>query len=118
MGLVLDPLGCRGDISSWTPLCALCPSADGDEGTGCESLSARDRAVSTPKPPGITLSLPLTSSACPPTTLLSSPPPTEPEDGLMEQAAELRAVVSDLSVLSSRIQELEQSEFRALQAEM
>lgn len=36
----------------------------------------------------------------------------------MEQAAELRAVVSDLSVLSSRIQELEQSEFRALQAEM
>lgn len=36
----------------------------------------------------------------------------------MEQAAELRAVVSDLSALSSRIQELEQSEFRALQAEI
>ncbi|XP_024997844.3 sperm-associated antigen 5 isoform X1 [Gallus gallus] len=72
---------------------ALCPSADGDEGTEGESTSARDRAASTPKPP-------------------------EPEDGLMEQAAELRAVVSDLSALSSRIQELEQSEFRALQAEI
>ncbi|XP_015736525.1 sperm-associated antigen 5 [Coturnix japonica] len=66
---------------------------DGDEGTGAESTSARDRAVSTPKP-------------------------AEPEDGLMELAAELRAVVSDLSVLSSRIQELEQSEFRALQTEI
>ncbi|XP_072209356.1 sperm-associated antigen 5 [Excalfactoria chinensis] len=66
---------------------------DGDEGAGAESTSARDRAASTPKP-------------------------AEPEDGLMEQAAELRAVVSDLSVLSSRIQELEQSEFRALQTEI
>ncbi|XP_048822942.1 sperm-associated antigen 5 isoform X3 [Lagopus muta] len=99
--------------SAWTPVCRTparhtphrargsfvgsvlkaVSGRDGDEGTGCESLSARDRAVSTPKPP-------------------------EPEDGLMEQAAELRAVVSDLSVLSSRIQELEQSEFRALQAEI
>ncbi|XP_042667241.1 LOW QUALITY PROTEIN: sperm-associated antigen 5 [Centrocercus urophasianus] len=99
--------------SAWTPVCRTpachtphrargsfvgsvlkaVSGRDGDEGTGCESLSARDRAVSTPKPP-------------------------EPEDGLMEQAAELRAVVSDLSVLSSRMQELEQSEFRALQAEI
>ncbi|POI21950.1 hypothetical protein CIB84_014303, partial [Bambusicola thoracicus] len=110
----------EGDISSWVPprLQALCPSTDGDEGTEGESTSARDRAASTPKPPGTTLSLPLVSPACPPSTLLSSPLPAEPEDALMEQAAELRAVVSDLSALSSRIQELEQSEFRALQAEI
>lgn len=31
---------------------------------------------------------------------------------------ELRAMVSDLTMLSSRIQELEQSEFKALQMEM
>lgn len=44
--------------------------------------------------------------------------PTEPEDGLLESVKELRAVVSDLAMLSSRIQELEQSEFKALQREM
>lgn len=36
----------------------------------------------------------------------------------MESVKELRAVVSNLAMLSSRIQELEQSEFRALQTEM
>jgi len=44
--------------------------------------------------------------------------PTEPEVGLLESVRELRAVVSDLTMLSSRIQELEQSEFKALQTEM
>ncbi|XP_069729981.1 sperm-associated antigen 5 [Phaenicophaeus curvirostris] len=44
--------------------------------------------------------------------------PTEPEDSLLESVKELRAVVSDLSLLSTRIQELEQSEFKALQAEI
>ncbi|XP_009324505.1 PREDICTED: sperm-associated antigen 5, partial [Pygoscelis adeliae] len=42
----------------------------------------------------------------------------EPEDGLLESVKELRAVVSDLAMLSSRIQELEQSEFKALQREI
>lgn len=36
----------------------------------------------------------------------------------MESVKELRAVVSNLAMLSCRIQELEQSEFRALQTEM
>uniref|UniRef100_A0A8C9EUE1 Sperm-associated antigen 5 n=1 Tax=Pavo cristatus TaxID=9049 RepID=A0A8C9EUE1_PAVCR len=99
--------------SAWTPVCRTparhtphraresfvgsvlkaVSGRDGDEGTGGESTSARGRAASTPKPP-------------------------EPEVSLTEQVAELRAVVSDLSVLSSRMQELEQSEFRALQAEI
>ncbi|PKU31947.1 sperm-associated antigen 5 [Limosa lapponica baueri] len=42
----------------------------------------------------------------------------EPEDGLLESVKELRSVVSNLAMLSSRIQELEQSEFRALQTEI
>ncbi|XP_075374042.1 sperm-associated antigen 5 [Mycteria americana] len=48
----------------------------------------------------------------------STPKPTEPEDGLLESVKGLRAVVSDLAMLSSRIQELEQSEFKALQTEI
>ncbi|XP_059685494.1 sperm-associated antigen 5 [Gavia stellata] len=48
----------------------------------------------------------------------STPKPTEPEDGLLESVKELRAIVSDLTMLSSRIQELEQSEFKALQTEI
>ncbi|XP_071620843.1 sperm-associated antigen 5 [Heliangelus exortis] len=48
----------------------------------------------------------------------SSPKPTEPEEGLLESVKELRAVVSDLAMLSSRIQDLEQSEFKALQTEI
>lgn len=46
------------------------------------------------------------------------PLPAEPEGGLIERVAELRAVVSELSLLSTRIQELEQSEFKALEAKM
>ncbi|XP_039576447.1 sperm-associated antigen 5 [Passer montanus] len=42
----------------------------------------------------------------------------DPEDTLLESVKELRAVVSSLTMLSSRIQELEQSEFRALQTEI
>ncbi|XP_054143414.1 sperm-associated antigen 5 [Melozone crissalis] len=42
----------------------------------------------------------------------------DPEDILLENVKELRAVVSSLAMLSSRIQELEQSEFRALQTEI
>uniref|UniRef100_A0A8C5NMC3 Sperm-associated antigen 5 n=1 Tax=Junco hyemalis TaxID=40217 RepID=A0A8C5NMC3_JUNHY len=42
----------------------------------------------------------------------------DPEDTLLERVKELRAVVSSLAMLSSRIQELEQSEFRALQTEI
>ncbi|XP_009463454.1 PREDICTED: sperm-associated antigen 5-like [Nipponia nippon] len=42
----------------------------------------------------------------------------EPEDGLLESMKELRAVVSDLAMLSSRIQDLEQSKFKALQTEL
>ncbi|XP_041338719.1 sperm-associated antigen 5 [Pyrgilauda ruficollis] len=42
----------------------------------------------------------------------------DPEDTLLESVKELRAVVSNLAMLSSRIQELEQSEFRALQTEI
>lgn len=44
--------------------------------------------------------------------------PADLEDTLVESVKELRAVVSNLAMLSSRIQELEQSEFRALQVEM
>ncbi|XP_056362856.1 sperm-associated antigen 5 [Oenanthe melanoleuca] len=44
--------------------------------------------------------------------------PTDPEDTLLESVKELRAVVSNLAMLSTRIQELEQSEFRALQTEI
>lgn len=54
----------------------------------------------------------------PPCRSRASDLPTEPEDGLLENMKELRAVVSDLAMLSSRIQELEQSEFKALQTEM
>ncbi|KAM6049083.1 sperm-associated antigen 5 [Chlamydotis macqueenii] len=66
---------------------------DADEAAGGGSAMTKDKAASTPKP-------------------------TEPEDGLLESVKELRAVVSDLAMLSSRIQELEQSEFRALQTEI
>ncbi|KAM6118583.1 sperm-associated antigen 5 [Phoenicopterus ruber ruber] len=48
----------------------------------------------------------------------STPKPIEPEEGLLESVKELRAMVSDLAMLSSRIQELEQSEFKALQTEI
>ncbi|XP_005056848.1 PREDICTED: sperm-associated antigen 5 [Ficedula albicollis] len=48
----------------------------------------------------------------------SVPKPTDPEDTLLESVKELRAVVSNLAMLSTRIQELEQSEFRALQTEI
>lgn len=44
--------------------------------------------------------------------------PADPEDALLESVKELRDVVSNLTMLSSRIQELEQSKFRALQTEM
>ena len=44
--------------------------------------------------------------------------PTEPEDGLLESVKQLRSVVSDLAMLSCRIQDLEQSKFKALQTEM
>ncbi|KAM4886584.1 sperm-associated antigen 5 [Sylvia borin] len=50
--------------------------------------------------------------------LASVPKPIDPEDTLLESVKELRAVVSNLAMLSSRIQELEQSEFRALQMEI
>ncbi|XP_030318543.1 sperm-associated antigen 5 [Calypte anna] len=48
----------------------------------------------------------------------SSLKPTEPEEGLLESVKELRAVVSDLVMLSSRIQDLEQGEFKALQTKI
>ncbi|XP_014731885.1 PREDICTED: sperm-associated antigen 5 [Sturnus vulgaris] len=48
----------------------------------------------------------------------SVPKAIDPEDTLLESVKELRAVVSNLAMLSSRIQELEQSEFRALQTEI
>ncbi|XP_051491936.1 sperm-associated antigen 5 [Apus apus] len=48
----------------------------------------------------------------------STPKPTEPEDGLLESVKELRAVVSDLAMLSTCIEDLEQSEFKALQTEI
>ncbi|KAM6373212.1 sperm-associated antigen 5 [Pluvialis apricaria] len=63
---------------------------DPDETVGRGSAFTRDKPASTPKP-------------------------TVPEDGLLESAKELRAVVSDLTMLSCRIQNLEQSEFKALQ---
>ncbi|XP_035756450.1 sperm-associated antigen 5 [Egretta garzetta] len=65
---------------------------DADEATGGGSAFTKDKSASTPKP-------------------------IEPEDGLLENMKELRAVVSDLAMLSCRIQELEQSEFKALQTE-
>ncbi|XP_009954810.1 PREDICTED: sperm-associated antigen 5, partial [Leptosomus discolor] len=66
---------------------------DADEATGGGTAFTKDRPASTPKP-------------------------IEPEDGLLESVKELRAVVSNLTMLSSRIQELEQSEFKALQTEI
>ncbi|KAM7088379.1 LOW QUALITY PROTEIN: sperm-associated antigen 5 [Ciconia maguari] len=66
---------------------------DADEAAGGGSAFTKDKPASTPKP-------------------------IEPEDGLLESVKELRAVVSDLAMLSSRIQELEQSEFKALQTEI
>ncbi|KAM4760216.1 sperm-associated antigen 5 isoform 2-T2 [Cyanocitta cristata] len=50
--------------------------------------------------------------------LASTPKPIDPEDTLLDSVKELRAVVSNLAMLSCRIQELEQSEFRALQMEI
>uniref|UniRef100_A0A8B9PDL1 Sperm-associated antigen 5 n=1 Tax=Apteryx owenii TaxID=8824 RepID=A0A8B9PDL1_APTOW len=66
---------------------------DADEATGGRSAFTRVEPASTPKR-------------------------TEPEDGLLESVRELRAAVSDLAALSSRVQELEQSEFEALQTEI
>ncbi|XP_075296173.1 sperm-associated antigen 5 [Opisthocomus hoazin] len=66
---------------------------DADEAVGGGSAFSKDKSASTPKP-------------------------REPEVGLLESVRELRAVVSDLTMLSSRIQELEQSEFKALQTEI
>ncbi|KAM6338106.1 sperm-associated antigen 5 [Alca torda] len=66
---------------------------DVDEGAGGGSAFTKDKRASTPKP-------------------------IEPEEGLLESVKELRAVVSNLAMLSSRIQELEQSEFKALQTEI
>ncbi|XP_075576219.1 sperm-associated antigen 5 [Pelecanus crispus] len=66
---------------------------DADEATGGGSAFTKDKPASTPKA-------------------------IEPEDGLLESVKELRAVVSDLAMLSTRIQELEQSEFKALQTEI
>ncbi|XP_042647373.1 sperm-associated antigen 5 isoform X2 [Tyto alba] len=50
--------------------------------------------------------------------LASTPKPREPEDGLLESVKELRSMVSSLTLLSSRIQELEQSKFKELQTEI
>uniref|UniRef100_A0A8C3P3I9 Sperm-associated antigen 5 n=1 Tax=Cyanoderma ruficeps TaxID=181631 RepID=A0A8C3P3I9_9PASS len=50
--------------------------------------------------------------------LASVPKPIDSEDTLLESVKELRDVVSNLAMLSSRIQELEQSKFRALQTEI
>uniref|UniRef100_A0A493T536 Sperm associated antigen 5 n=1 Tax=Anas platyrhynchos platyrhynchos TaxID=8840 RepID=A0A493T536_ANAPP len=50
--------------------------------------------------------------------VFSTPKRAEPEGDLIERVAELRAVVSELSLLSTRIQELEQSEFKALEAKI
>ncbi|KAK2537459.1 Spag5 [Columba guinea] len=69
------------------------PLADGDEATRGGSALTKDKSASTPKP-------------------------IEPEEGLLESVKELRAVVSNLTMLSCRIQELEQSEFKALQTEI
>ncbi|XP_075025223.1 sperm-associated antigen 5 [Calonectris borealis] len=66
---------------------------DADEAAGGGSAFTKDKPASTPKP-------------------------IEPEEGLLESVKELKAVVSDLTMLSSRIQELEQSEFKALQTEI
>lgn len=85
----------------------------------------KDKIFSTPKRAGTAVSHPVHHGGAAPRVVVPCPPhpsdkplPAEPEDGLMERVAELRAVVSDLSLLSTRIQELEQSEFKALQAEM
>ncbi|XP_009993416.1 PREDICTED: sperm-associated antigen 5, partial [Chaetura pelagica] len=77
-------------------LCSLgtAPSpTDADEATGGGSAFTKDKPTCTPKP-------------------------REPEDGLLESVKELRAVVSDLARLSTRIEDLEQSEFKALQREI
>ncbi|XP_014808505.1 PREDICTED: sperm-associated antigen 5 [Calidris pugnax] len=66
---------------------------DADEASGGGSVFTKDKSASTPKP-------------------------MEPEDGLLESVKELRSVVSSLAMLSSRIEELEQSEFKALQTEI
>ncbi|XP_027582591.2 sperm-associated antigen 5 [Pipra filicauda] len=50
--------------------------------------------------------------------LTSTPKPEDPEESLLESVKELKAVVSNLAMLSFRIQELEQSEFKALQMEI
>ncbi|XP_027745772.1 sperm-associated antigen 5 isoform X2 [Empidonax traillii] len=50
--------------------------------------------------------------------LTSTPKAKDPEESLLESVKELRALVSNLSMLSFRIQELEQSEFKALQMEI
>ncbi|XP_074778850.1 sperm-associated antigen 5 [Athene noctua] len=66
---------------------------DADEATGGGSVFTKDKLPSTPK-------------------LI------EPEDGLLESVKELRATVSNLTMLSSRLEDLEQSKFKALQMEI
>ncbi|XP_065550840.1 sperm-associated antigen 5 isoform X1 [Lathamus discolor] len=66
---------------------------DADEAAGVGSAFTKDKPAATPKA-------------------------IEPEDGLLESVKQLRSVVSDLAMLSCRIQDLEQSEFKALQTEI
>ncbi|XP_061326064.1 sperm-associated antigen 5 isoform X2 [Pezoporus flaviventris] len=71
---------------------AVC-GEDADEAAGVGSAFTKDKPAATPKA-------------------------IEPEDGLLESVKQLRSVVSDLAMLSCRIQDLEQSEFKALQTEI
>ncbi|XP_061219238.1 sperm-associated antigen 5 [Neopsephotus bourkii] len=71
---------------------AVC-GEDADEAAGVGSALTKDKPAATPKA-------------------------IEPEDGLLESVKQLRSVVSDLTMLSCRIQDLEQSEFKALQTEI
>ncbi|KAM9525726.1 sperm-associated antigen 5 [Guaruba guarouba] len=66
---------------------------DAGEAIGVGSAFTKDKAAATPKA-------------------------IEPEDGLLESVKQLRSVVSDLAMLSCRVQDLEQSEFKALQTEI
>ncbi|XP_068766222.1 sperm-associated antigen 5 isoform X2 [Struthio camelus] len=99
--------------STWTPACRTpacrTPYRAGDSFVGSilKAASGRDADEATGGGSAFTRVEPA-----------STPKRIEPEDGLLESVRELRATVSDLAALSSRIQELEQSEFEALQTEI
>ncbi|XP_037229860.1 sperm-associated antigen 5 isoform X1 [Falco rusticolus] len=93
---------------AWTPArCTPARARTSFVGSALKALSAKDADETTGGGGAFTKDKP---------SLTAKPP--EPETSLLESMKELRAVVSDVATLSFRVQEQEQSKFKALQTEI